>query len=105
MLEKWLTDFISAADISLGRMAKDILTLGKQNVPYDTGALQSSGRIDKTSKGHYKISFGKTKAQDYAAIQENTQFVNYTVPGTGPHYLRDAANRIGAYSSNYFKRQ
>lgn len=105
MLEKWLTDFISRADTNLGRMAKDILTVAKQNVPYDLGVLYASGENEKVSRGHYQVIFGRTRAEDYASIQEHTKFNNYTVPGTGPHYLRDAANTVAAHPSNYFKRQ
>jgi len=68
-------------------------------VPYKTGALQSTGIVEP--KGEYEqiVQFGN--GLDYARYQEFGQRAdgshvvrNYTTPGTGAHYLRDAGNSV-----------
>jgi hypothetical protein len=115
-IEKWAYKYATAIDLALQRMAQDTLTVAKQNVPYDTGALQHSGQVSFGGKTiahsnavhgshHHEVSFGKTNTdvQAYASIQENTQFGNYTTPGTGPHFLSNAANKVFANAMNYLK--
>lgn len=39
--------------------------------------------------------------QKYAAIQEEKQFQNYTTPGTGPHYARNAVKKVSGELPKY----
>ena len=69
-------------------------------VPYKTGLLQSTGVVEVLDDGLKAIvEFGN--GIEYAAYQEFGQrkdgshvVRNYTTPGTGPHYLRDAGNSV-----------
>lgn len=42
--------------------------------------------------------------QKYALPQEEKQFVNYTTPGTGPHFARDAVRSEVKKPHKYFGR-
>jgi len=102
-IDAWLAKTLEQLDLRAQRMTGDILRLGKQNVPYRDGVLYNSGEIIKRGWGKYDVVFGRKAAQEYALIQEKKQFQNYTVAGTGPHYLEDSGNTIGRQSISYFK--
>jgi hypothetical protein len=42
--------------------------------------------------------------QKYAAAQEDKQHINYTTPGTGPHYAENAVKEVVKNAGQYFKR-
>lgn len=76
---------------------------GKGNaVPYKTGALQSTGIVEPRGEFEYVAQFGA--GLTYGRYQEfgpdgykytgtKTEW-DYTTPGTGPHYLRDAGDSV-----------
>lgn len=39
--------------------------------------------------------------QKYAAIQEKTQFQNYTTPGTGPHFASKGGKKVSTQLPKY----
>lgn len=52
-------------------------------VPMRTGALRESGYGTNDGRIVYSVY---NKDVNYAPIQYNTQYVNYTTPGTGPYW-------------------
>jgi hypothetical protein len=73
------------ANIFLRSFADDVVRISTPNTPRDTSRLRSDVlRQVLGLKG--KIVWQKK----YAGIQEVKQFVNYTTPGTGPHYAENA---------------
>lgn len=42
--------------------------------------------------------------QRYAAAQEDKQHVNYTTPGTGPHYAENAVKAVVRDAGTYFRK-
>lgn len=77
---------------------------GKGNaVPYKSGALQSTGLVEVREGGFQTVAqFGA--GLTYGRYQEfgpdgdkytgNKTEWDYTTPGTGPHYLRDAGDSV-----------
>ena len=71
-------------------------------VPYKTGALQSTGIVEPRGEYTQIVQFGN--GLEYGRYQEfgpdgdkytgkKTQW-DYTTPGTGAHYLRDAGDSV-----------
>jgi hypothetical protein len=80
-------DLTQKANIFLRLFADEIVTLSEPNTPKKQGNLRRD--VLKSVLGLK----GTVKWQKrYAAIQEKKQFRNYTTPGTGPHYARNAVN-------------
>lgn len=75
-------------NIFLRTMADHIVSISTPKTPKKTGRLRMD--VVKSVLGlKGKIKWGK----NYASRQEETQFVNYTTPGTGPHYAKNAVNQ------------
>ena len=95
-----------AADRALGHMAIDIERLAKLKAPFKTGALRSSGRGTKIGFLKHQVQFNI----EYAAFQEyggdgKRRVKHYSKPGTGAHYLGNAAKEVTSKAVNYFKRE
>lgn len=41
--------------------------------------------------------------QPYSRKQEETQFKNYTTPGTGPHFAENAVRKVASQAEKYFR--
>ena len=71
-------------------------------VPYKSGALQSTGVVEHRGEYVQVVQFGN--GLTYGRYQEfgpdgdkytgKKRVWNYTTPGTGAHYLRDAGNSV-----------
>lgn len=113
--EDRIRKFIVANDIAieacLQRMAEDILRVAKTHVPRKQNTLTKSGQVEKgLSANEVYVTFGNdgSDAADYASVQEQGHrngipFVNYTSPGTGAHYLKNAGDKIMLQSLNYIR--
>ncbi len=76
------------ANVFLRTFADDVVKISTPKTPKDTGRLRSDVlRQVLGLKG--KIVWQK----NYAGIQEVKQFVNYTTPGTGPNYAKNAIKK------------
>lgn len=74
--------------------ARDTLINAKTKAPLQKGTLRSESNVKKMATALYRVSFFAV----YARYQEfggdaNRTIRNYTTPGTGKHYLRDAGNQ------------
>lgn len=71
------------------------------------GALRTSVRSQKLMVGKYIVTAGTGgPAASYAAAQEagmtrGRPMKNYSTPGTGPHWFRDAINNVKDRSPEY----
>lgn len=108
------------ADELMGLMASSIhsqiITSGRvPMLPKSTknaqrGALRASIRHNKLSVGQYEVTAGKNSpAQAYAASQEagttrGYPIRNYSTPGTGAHWFRDAVNTIKERKLEYINK-
>lgn len=94
-----ITDTSLGANLALRFMLDDIDRIANPKTPKKEGDLRSG--ITKTVLGlKGKIAWNKS----YAAIQENNQFVNYTTPGTGPHFAENAVKKVLSDSESYFRK-
>lgn len=96
-------------DTMLGRMAKDVQQIAKIRVPYKEGDLQGSIRPNRVAILHHRVDVGGGDIK-YAHYQEAGQrkdgshrVRNYTTPGTGKHFLKDAGERVEKNAINYLK--
>lgn len=97
-------------DKALGRMAQDIVVIAKIRMPYKGGDLQRNTAPERMDELKHRVVVNS----EYGAVQEKGQrmsgpgaptkkFKNYTTPGTGPHFLRDAGNQVTKDAMNYLK--
>lgn len=71
----------------LRMMAEQIVSISEPNTPKKEGFLRRD--VIKQVLGlHGKVIWTKK----YAIYQEEKQFANYTTPGTGPHFAKNAVN-------------
>lgn len=77
------------ANIFLRLAAEDVERRSTKNTPKRTGDLRRS--ILKSVLGlHGRVEWRKV----YASKMESKQFSNYTTPGTGPHFARNAVQSM-----------
>jgi len=67
--------------------------------PKDKGNLRND--VLKSVIGR-KATIAWTK--EYAIYQEEKQFANYTTPGTGPHFAKNAVQAVTDDAEQYFKK-
>lgn len=73
------------ANLFLRNMSEFVVNAAEPNTPKDTGRMRAD--VVKQVLGlKAKIIWGK----NYAVYQETKQFRNYTTPGTGPHFAKNA---------------
>lgn len=91
-------------DLMMGLMAAGIENQIKTSgdTPFLHGGLRSHARHIKLGPGKYQI----VDDQEYAAAQETGttrghRMVNYSTPGTGPHYFQKAVDRIKERQAEY----
>lgn len=80
-------DIAQKASIFLRLAAEDIVRNSTPNTPMKTGALRQ-GVLKETLGLKGKVAWQK----DYAAKMEEMQFKNYTTPGTGKDYAKNAVH-------------
>jgi hypothetical protein len=77
------------SSIFLRTFADAVVAESTPNTPKEKGNLRNDViRQVLGLKG--KVVWGK----NYAGIQETKQFKNYTTPGTGPHFARNAVENV-----------
>ena len=93
--KQWLEVFKTNVDSALGAMADAIKAKADMTVPYKTGALRDSGRVEgrnlerTVTYGGNGIAYGAYQERGMRA--NGTHIVrNYTTSGTGAHYLENA---------------
>lgn len=90
---------IQKASIFLRAIAEEVVSSSQSRTPKDKGNLRRD--VLKSILGlSGKIKWDK----NYAAYQEEKQFKNYTTPGTGPHYARNAIENVIRRSDAIAKR-
>ncbi len=80
-------DFAQKASIFLRLASEDIVENSTPNTPMKTGQLRRS--VLKETLG---LKGKVTWAKNYAAKMEEIQFKNYTTPGTGKDYAKNAVH-------------
>jgi Zn-dependent oligopeptidase len=73
----------------LRAMLDDIDKTADPKTPQKTGDLRNLKQ-----KQVLGLNATITWDRSYAAVQETTQFKNYTTPGTGPHFAEDAVREV-----------
>lgn len=82
---KIISDFKVKSSIFLRLIADEIVNIATPKTPKNTGRLRSD-ILKQVSGTKGKIIWGK----NYGIYQETKKFKNYTTPGTGPHFAKDA---------------
>lgn len=83
------SDLTVKASIFLRLAAEAITVASYPKTPKKTGRMRND--VLKQVLGlNAKVVWTK----NYAIYQEEKQFKNYTTPGTGPHYARNAVHQI-----------
>ena len=80
---------LQKASIFLRLTSEAIVAASTPNTPKKTGRLRMDV-VKQVLGKNAKIIWGK----NYAIYQEEKQFKNYTTPGTGPHYARNAVRDV-----------
>lgn len=95
--DEWVRVQKQNIENALGAMAMAIVYRARMTVPYKTGALSQSGRVEEDQGLTRTVVFGNAGVP-YAAYQERGMRFdgshvvrNYTTPGTGSRYLQTAA--------------
>lgn len=73
--------------------------LALPKTPKDTGDL--SKNVFKTVQGRRGII---SWIMNYAIYQEDKQHVNYTTPGTGPHFAENSVKQTVAEADSFFRK-
>lgn len=89
----------NALDRILATMAVDIERLSKTQVPQRTGALQSSGHIERLGFCKYRVFYNKVYALRWEYETPKNGFKN----GRKSHYLGDPAKSITANAKQKIK--
>lgn len=84
--------------IALRNMLKEIGNISEPKTPRRFGNLREN--ILKQVLGLRGTIVWR---QNYAVYQEEKKFKNYSTPGTGPHYARDAVKTVVEDSQRFFK--
>lgn len=92
-------------DDALREGARDILIISKNKAPHLTGGLRSDNDANKIRNLKWRVSYYK----EYARFQEfggdsSRRVRNYSTPGTGKHYLRNAGKQVSEKILNTFKK-
>lgn len=82
-------DTSQKASIFLRQVADKIVTISTPNTPMKTGELRR-GVLKQVLGLKGKVEWKK----DYAAKMETVQFKNYTTPGTGVDFAKNAVNEV-----------
>lgn len=109
--DRFIAKHTDVMEQALEKMGNDVLRIAKTRVPRKDNTLTNSGKTEKKSALEMYVSFGNdgSAAGDYAAVQErgkrnsSKQFTNYTSPGTGANFLKNAGEKVGAQTLNYLK--
>lgn len=95
--DAWLKVQKKNIENALGAMGRAVVYRARMTVPYKTGMLSRSGRVEETEGLSRTVIFGN-ELVPYAAYQERGMRFdgshvvrNYTTPGTGSRYLQNAA--------------
>lgn len=98
-MPKIVADFNNNGSLAFRFMVEDVHRISNAGTPKRTGQLRDT--IEKQVQGmSAKIAW----TRKYAALQETTQFRNYTTPGTGPHFAENAAKSVAKNGATYFKK-
>jgi hypothetical protein len=93
-------------DSVLGRMTGDILMISKITVPFKSSDLMRSGVTEKVGSMKYKVRYDSEYAsyQERGRRQDGSRVVrNYTTPGTGKNFLRNAGKTVANNALNYLR--
>lgn len=95
----WMKVFKKNVEEAISAMGRAMVYRARMTVPYKTGMLSQTGRVEGRGLER-EVVFGN-EAVPYAAYQERGMradgthvVVNYTTPGTGSRYLRNAAESV-----------
>ena len=93
-------------DEALGRMAKDIVQVTKITIPFLGGDLMKAVKKEKLGILEHRVVID----EEYASYQERGKRATgshvvkkYTTPGTGPHFLEKAGDKITSQAIQYLK--
>lgn len=97
---EWLKVQKKNIENALGAMGRAVVYRARMTVPYKTGKLSQTGRVEETGGFSRTVVFGNVDTP-YAAYQERGMRFdgshvvrNYTTPGTGSRYLQTAAESV-----------
>lgn len=84
---------LSKADTVLKEMAEGVLDESLKEVPRDDGRLAASGKVEKISEGHYRVSYGGGDIGEYAVKQHEDLSLKHS-EGEKAKFLEDSANKV-----------
>lgn len=93
-------------DIALDRMAGDVEQIAETKIPLLSGKLQGEVKKKRISSMHHQVRVDS----DYASYQERGRrkdgsrtVRNYTTPGTGKDFLKNAGKSVSSKSVKYIR--
>lgn len=93
------SDIAQKASIFLRLAADAVMDIAEPNTPKKRGNLRRDV-VRQVLGLNGKIVWGK----NYAKFQETKQFKNYSTPGTGPHFARNAIYEMIKKTGNLGKK-
>src|SRR3954467_14972452 len=84
--------------LALRLMIEAIDAASTPSTPRDKGDLRNNKR-----KQVLGLTATIAWVVNYASVQEQKQFGNYTTAGTGPHFAQNAVKRIVSNANTFFK--
>lgn len=105
-IKKFVRNNEKIMDTVLGRMSNDIVTIAKITVPFKQGDLMKSGKAERVMSMKHKVVFDTKYAsyQERGRRQDGSRVVrNYSTPGTGKDFLKNAGKTVASNALNYLK--
>lgn len=105
-IKKFVINNERIMDSVLGRMSNDIVMIAKITVPFKKGDLMKSGKTERIKSMKHKVVFDANHAsyQERGRRQDGSNVVrNYTTPGTGKNFLKNAGKTVAGNALNYLK--
>jgi hypothetical protein len=85
--------------LALRFIIEDVDKTSNPNTPKRKGDLRNQ-KLKQVLGMHASIAW----VRSYAGIQETKQFRNYTTPGTGPNFARDAVEAVISRAEQHFRK-
>lgn len=105
-IKKFVRNNERIMDTVLGRISRDIVTIAKITVPFKRGDLMKSGKAERVMSMKHKVVFDTNYAsyQERGRRQDGSNVVrNYSTPGTGKNFLKNAGKTVASNALNYLK--
>lgn len=109
-MDKFTDEMEERLRLAFEQMAEDTKRYSQMKVPKKMGELRATAEVEHIGKFHYRVWYDRYNDLGYAAYQEagvrfddSHRVQNYTKASSGPHYLKNAGERIEKVAKKYIK--